>query len=84
LDSLATIPGKKEYGKPNKTLRGEVVRSQAERQIADYFFSNKIKYSYESQAKTNLSAVKDKISKPDFYLPDYDAYVEFWGLIDNC
>jgi len=82
LDSVATIPDRRDYGKPSRTLRGELVKSQAEKQIADYFYINKIKYSYESQAKTDLSAFRDNISKPDFFLPDYNVYVEFWGLID--
>jgi len=59
-----------------------MVRSQAERQIADYFYANRIKYSYEDQAKTSRTAFREKISKPDFYLSDYGAYVEYWGLID--
>jgi len=81
LDKLTAIR-QNEYGKTSKTLQGELVRSQAEKQIADYFYSNRIRYSYESEAKTTLSAFRDKISKPDFYLPDYNIFVEYWGLID--
>lgn len=79
---MSTISDKKEYGKLSRTLRGEIVKSQSEKQIADYFYTNRINYRYESQANTDLSAFRDKISKPDFYLLDYSVYVEFWGLID--
>lgn len=26
---------------------------------------------------------KSKISRPDFYLPQYNLYVEYWGLVDS-
>jgi hypothetical protein len=58
------------------------VKSRAEKQIADYFNENNIKYVYEDLAKTTRSAFRDKISKPDFLLPDYNVYVEYWGLVD--
>lgn len=68
-----------EYGRPSKTLRGEWVKSQGEKLIADYFYSNRIKYVYEDRAKTTKSALVRGISKPDFYLPDHEVYVEYWG-----
>ena len=74
--------GANPYGKPSKTLRGELVKSLGEKQIADFFFQNRIKYNYEHQVDTSVSAFKDKISKPDFYLPDYSVHVEYWGLVD--
>ena len=69
---------KREYGVKSVTARGEEVRSIAERKIADYFNKNNINYEYESMVATN----KGFASSPDFYLPDYDVYVEYWGLID--
>ena len=71
-----------EYGQLIKTLRGELVKSRGEKQIADYFYTNRINYAYEDQAKTAKSAFREKISKPDFYLPDHEIYVEYWGMID--
>jgi len=79
---LATAYSNNQYGQPCKTLRGEWVKSHGEKQIADYFFSNGIKYVYEDQAKTTKSAFRNGISKPDFYLPDHDVYIEYWGMID--
>jgi len=26
---------------------------------------------------------KSKISRPDFYLPQYNLFVEYWGLVDS-
>jgi hypothetical protein len=66
------------YGHPSVTLRGEVVRSNSERVIADYFSRRGIRYVYEQPAMDRWGF--RRISRPDFYLPDYGVYVEFWGL----
>ncbi len=73
---------KQEYGVKSVTERGEEVRSIAERKIADYFTKSNINYVYEREAKTKGIFFDSKISSPDFYLPDYDVYVEYWGLVD--
>lgn len=64
---------------PQVTLDGEVVKSGGERLIANYFHEHDIKYEYEKPAK-DLS--NRRISKPDFYLPEYDTYVEYWGMVN--
>ena len=64
----------KQYGIPTRTERGETVKSHSESIIADYFARKGIRYEYEY----SISG----IGKPDFYLPDYDLIVEFWGLVD--
>ena len=69
---------RKAYGRPAVTLRGEIVRSNSERVIADYFSRSDIRYVYEQPAVSRWGS--RKISRPDFYLPDYGVYVEFWGL----
>lgn len=74
---------KREYGVKSITERGEEVRSIAERKIADYFSENNINYVYEREAKTKGIFFDSRISSPDFYLPDYDVYVEYWGLVDS-
>jgi len=68
---------KKEYGHPSVTLMGELVRSRAEKVIADWFCRDGVRYAYEYPAFDQRGSV---ISRPDFYLPDYDLYVEYWGL----
>ena len=66
------------YGRPAVTLRGEVVRSNSERVIADYFSRSGIRYVYERPAVERWGF--RRISWPDFYLADYGVYVEYWGL----
>jgi len=73
---------KPEYGVASVTLRGETVRSIGERRIADYFEKNNINYIYEQEARGNALFFGYKIGNPDFYLPDYGVYVEYWGLVD--
>lgn len=72
-----------QYGVKSTTVTGQTVRSKAEKTIADYFTQQNITYEYEKTAKTNGLIFKDKISKPDFYLPQYDLYVEYWGLLNT-
>ena len=70
-------PPGREYGRPSVTMRGEVVRSRSEKAIADWFYRNGFRYLYEYPAFDRKGSV---ISRPDFYLPDYGVYVEYWGL----
>ena len=69
------------YGIRSTTLTGEVVRSRAEQRIADYLTKNNIAYQYEKTAKTDAIIFKEKISRPDFFLPLYDVFIEYWGLL---
>jgi len=66
------------YGRQTTTHQGETVRSASEGRIADYFTKNNIKYVYEQSARGHGR----RISRPDFFLPDYGVYVEYWGLVD--
>ncbi len=61
------------------TQRGETVRSNSERAIADYFSRNNIRYTYEQPAFNRWSG--RRISRPDFCLPEYGIYVEYWGMV---
>lgn len=70
------------YGVQSVTLRGETVKSIGEKRIADYFERNNIRYVYEKEARTKALFFSQKISSPDFYLPEYDVYVEYWGLVN--
>lgn len=65
----------KQYGYTSTTELGETVRSYGEKQISDFLAQNNIQYQYESQ-------IKNVFALPDFYLPEYDVYVEYWGLIN--
>jgi hypothetical protein len=47
---VAKIHRRGTYGHPSVTLKGEVVRSEAEKIIADYFTRSGIRYVYEQPA----------------------------------
>ena len=79
VESTPIFRPKKRYGIAAYTQKGEVVRSNSEQRIADYFTRNNIRYLYEQPAQSRSSGT---ISHPDFFLPDYGIYVEFWGLVD--
>lgn len=79
---IAITPRQREYGIKMVTVKGEEVKSLAEKRITDYFSNNHINYVYEHEAKTRSFFFSERISHPDFYLPDYNVYIEYWGLVD--
>jgi hypothetical protein len=79
LQSHAIFAPPKTYGGLTGTQRGETVRSNSERRIADYFYQNNVRYEYEQDAVNKWN--HRRISRPDFYLPDYGIYVEYWGML---
>lgn len=60
------------------TKNGETVKSKKEKVIADYLHSQNISYVYEKTLNLDW-----KIIHPDFYLPQYNIYLEFWWLIKD-
>ncbi len=69
------VKAPKQYGFTSFTNKGEKVRSYGEKQISDFFAVNNIQYQYEPK-------IKNVFALPDFYLPEYDVYVEYWGLVN--
>jgi hypothetical protein len=43
---------------------------------------NGIRYEYERAIEVGIWIFNEELCRPDFYLPDYDVYVECWGMID--
>ena len=73
-----------EYGnKTKKTKDGRSVRSLSEKIIIDYFFDNFIRVVYEKTIPYVNEKGEDATLHPDFYLPDYDLYIEFNGLTNK-
>ncbi|MGL4766342.1 MAG: UvrD-helicase domain-containing protein [Aeromonas sp.] len=66
--------------KSKKTIKGEKVKSLEELKIANYLFSNGINYIYEEPYKIKTSSQTRKQYTPDFYLVDYDIYLEHFGI----
>ena len=63
----------------NKTIEardGTVVQSTGERRIAEWLTAHGLTYRYD--AKFRLIA--EFQIRPDFYLPELDVYIEYWGL----
>ena len=67
------IPQNK-YKPQYRASDGHMVRSRAELVIDNWLYHNKIFHEYEK----NLPIDENVLS--DFYLPEYDSYIEFWGL----
>jgi len=70
------------YGKNSstphlQTKQGFIVRSRGEQQIANFLFENKIASSYEE--KPIIFKEEGQICVPDFYLPKFKTYIEFYG-----
>lgn len=62
------------------TLNGEVVKSRGEQFIANWLFYNGVKYEYESSYRIDTADALHRQYRPDFYLPDVDAYLEHWAV----
>ena len=63
----------------NKTVEardGTVVQSEGERRIADWLTARGIAYRYDSKFRI----IAEFQIRPDFYLPEMDVYIEYWGL----
>lgn len=67
------------FGIVSKTMKGELVRSRSEKQIADFLYQYNIQYEYEPTLQLGNTLVK-----PDFYLPEQKIYIEYWGLVSKA
>ncbi|MDO9074108.1 MAG: UvrD-helicase domain-containing protein [Rubrivivax sp.] len=65
------------------TLNNEVVRSRGELVIANWLFYNGVQYVYEGPYEVDTADSLHRQYRPDFYLPDADAYLEHWALDAN-
>lgn len=73
-----------EYGNRNvKTQNGMYVRSQQEKIIYDELFSRKVRCVYENTVYYKDEKGETKALHPDFFLPDYNLYIEHWGYEDT-
>lgn len=63
----------------NKTLRAEdgtLVQSDGERRIADFLSRHEIAFRYDERVRI----IEGYAVRPDFYLPEFDLYIEYWGM----
>jgi DNA helicase IV len=61
-----------------KSLKGELHKSFEEVEVANFLYMNQINYLYEKQYEHYKGRYR-----PDFYLPDYDLYIEHFGIDRN-
>lgn len=75
-----------EIGDKLTTFNNEKVKSPYERTIANVLYLLGINYEYESFYKTDLEIDEKhewlKTYRPDFYLPDYNIYIEHFASFD--
>ena len=84
LETLKSVELKEIYDKEKKlnkeektTLKNEIVKSTEELIIANFLYLNGVDYVYE------ISYPHEDHYKPDFYLTDYDIYLEHFGVDEN-
>ncbi len=61
----------------------ERLKSQEEVLIANFLFRNGIEYEYEEKYKYKTASKQFGQYKPDFYLPQYQIYIEHFGVDEN-
>jgi dienelactone hydrolase len=67
---------KVELAKTIEAADGTVVQSAGERQIAEWLTAHGVAYRYDAKFRI----IGEFQIRPDFYLPELDVYIEYWGL----
>ncbi|MGI2169230.1 UvrD-helicase domain-containing protein [Shewanella sp. MF05960] len=70
-------------GNDIRTLKGQRVKSFGELYIANWLFSNGIEYQYEAKYEFDVCNVDFRQYQPDFYLPELDVYIEYYGIDED-
>lgn len=63
----------------NKTIEardGTMVQSRGEQRLADWLTSRGLTYRYDAKFRI----IGEFQIRPDFYLPELDLYIEYWGM----
>ena len=63
-----------------RTLSGDLVKSFEELTLANFLTRNGIAFEYEKSYQFPTGTQKYRQYRPDFYLPDYDIYIEHFAL----
>ena len=66
-----------------RTLQGELVKSYQEVLIANWLFEHAIEYTYEPKYPVRVLVEAGIVYKPDFYLSEFDIYIEHFGVDRN-
>ena len=66
------------------TLNAERVKSHGELLIANFLFANGIDYIYEAYYSPSESSTSVNLNyRPDFFLPNYKIYIEYFGIDED-
>ena len=65
-----------ELNKNIKAKDGTLVQSAGELIITDFLSSNSIVFRYDER----IRIIEGMAVRPDFYLPEFDIYIEYWGM----
>ena len=68
---------------PPTTLNNEAVKSYGEMDIANFLIQNGIEYVYEQPYELDTRTDEYAQYRPDFYLPEYHVYIEYFGIDKN-
>ena len=63
-----------------RSLKGEVVRSFEEWEIANFLYLHGVAYEYEAPYEHDLATSEKRQYKPDFRLPEHGIYIEHFGI----
>ena len=74
-----------EYLKTNPpvSLKKDKVKSYGEVDIANFLYMNGVSYEYEKEYCVDTRTENHAQYYPDFYLPDYNIYIEYYGIDRN-
>jgi hypothetical protein len=67
---------KVELSKTITAKAGTLVQSDGERLVADWLAAHHIAYRYDERYRI----LSGHAIRPDFYLPELDVYIEYWGM----
>lgn len=68
---------------PPTTINDEQVKSYGEMEIANFLAQHGIRYHYEAPYEIDTRSEEYGQYKPDFFLPDYGIYIEYFGIDRN-
>lgn len=68
-----------ELNKSIQAANGTLVQSEGERIVADELAALGLAFRYDNRFRI----IKGYAIRPDFYLPEFDLYVEYWGMEGN-
>lgn len=65
-----------EAAKKRRTEGGTAVQSRGEKRIAEFLEAERIAFEYDERYRISGA----DLVRPDFYLPEFDVYIEYYGM----